>query len=199
MTDMSDRPAIRNDYDLAVTLALALREAHAAGDTEYERRFAATLSQAVHTVSLTVDPGRNTVARLVYSNGRPDPKLLAQLFGPYARHARPAGSLNSLIVRAQQAGQLAASLAHDAEGTSASTMGDAHHPGDDTGRLVLEAYRAFGAEELKAVLRGYQAGYNARASELGDYVVRWIEIKNGINWALPGATDEEARSIKAAL
>lgn len=196
---MSDQPEIRDDYDLAVVLSLALREAHAAGDTEYERRFAATLSQTVHTLSRVADPAAETAASLVYSNGRPDPKLLAQLFGPYVRHARPAGSLNSLIVRAQQTGRLAAGLAHDAEGTPASTVDDAHHPGGDTGRLALEAYRAFGIEELKAVLRGYQAGYNARASELGDYVVRWSEIKNGISWALPGATDEEVRSIKAAL
>ena len=35
MTDMSQQPEIRNDYDLAITLAVALREAHAARDAEW--------------------------------------------------------------------------------------------------------------------------------------------------------------------
>ncbi|WP_159554330.1 hypothetical protein [Citricoccus sp. K5] len=68
-------------------------------------------------------------------------------------------------------------------------------PPRHVGQLALEACRTFDTGELKAVLRGYQAGYNARASELGDYVVRWIEIKYGIN----GAAEEEARIILAAL
>lgn len=108
-------------------------------------------------------------------------------------------SLNKLIVRAQCVGQHAADLAHNADRDLVSTVDYAQPPGDDTGRLTLDAYRVFGTEEVKAVLLGYQAGYNARASELGDYVVRWIEIKNGISWALPGATEEEARNIVAAL
>lgn len=107
--------------------------------------------------------------------------------------------LNRLIVRAQRVGQHAADLAHGAEGAPASTMGDTHHPGDDTGRLVLEAYRSYGGEEVKAVVRAYQAGYNARAGELGDYVARWIEIKNGIIHALPGACEAEQQAILAAL
>lgn len=108
-------------------------------------------------------------------------------------------SLNHLIVRAQRVGQHAADLAHDADVDRVSTWGDDHHPGGDVGWLVLEAYRAFGVEEAKTVLRGYQASYNGRAGELGDFVVRWIEIKNGMGWTLPGVTEEEARNIVAAL
>lgn len=108
-------------------------------------------------------------------------------------------SLNHLIVRAQCVGQHVADLAHDADVDLASTVGDAHHPGGNAGPLVLEAYRAFGVEEMKAVLRGYQAGYNARAGELGDFVVRWIEIKNGIGRALPVVAEEEAQDIVTAL
>lgn len=104
--------------------------------------------------------------------------------------------LNELIVRAQRVGQYAAELAHDAgEEGPASTVGDAHHPGDDTGRLVLEAYRGYGVETVPAVVRGYQGGYNARAADFGDTVVRWPEIARGIAWALPGATENEARLI----
>lgn len=108
-------------------------------------------------------------------------------------------SLNHLIVRAQRVGQHAADLAHHVDGDLAATGDDAQHPGEDTCRLALEAYRSFGLKEANAVIRGYQAGYNARASELGDFVVRWIEIKNGISWALHGVTEEETRNILAAL
>lgn len=109
-------------------------------------------------------------------------------------------SLNELIVRAQHVGQCAADLAHEAgEEGPASTVGDAHHPGDDTGRLVLAAYRGYGVEEMRAVVRGYQGGYNAAAADLGDYVVRWPQIVAGIGWALPGATEDEAAAITTAL
>lgn len=108
-------------------------------------------------------------------------------------------SLNQLIVRAQQVGRYAADLAHDADGDPASTVSDAHHPGDDAGRLVLEAYRCYGVEEMRAVVRGYQGGYNAAAADLGDYVMRWPQIVASIGWALPGATEEEAAAITTAL
>lgn len=108
-------------------------------------------------------------------------------------------SLNRLIVQAQRAGRHAADLAHDAQENPASTVGEAHHPGDDTGRLVLAAYRRYGVEEMRAVVRGYQAGYNGRAADLGVYVVRRPEIKAGIGGALGGATAAEARDIPAAL
>lgn len=109
-------------------------------------------------------------------------------------------SLNQLIVRAQRVGEYAAKLAHNAgdEGP-ASTVGDAHHPGDDTGSLVLEALRNYGIETVPAVVRGYQGGYNARAADFGDTIVRWPEIARGIEWALPGATENEARMIITAI
>lgn len=108
----------------------------------------------------------------------------------------PQAPLNQLIVRAQRVGQYAADQAN---AISKSFEGDAHHPGDDTGRLVLEAYRTYGAEDMRAVVRAYQGGYNARAADLGDYVIRWPQIKAGIHWALPGATDQELIEIPAAL
>lgn len=109
-------------------------------------------------------------------------------------------SINHLIVRAEGVGRYAADLAHELrEGVAVSPGSNAHHPGDDTGRLALDAYRNHGAEEMKSVVKGYQAGYNARAQELGDDHVRWVQIKNGIGWALPGATDAEQAAIPAAL
>jgi hypothetical protein len=108
-------------------------------------------------------------------------------------------SLNNLIVRAQRVGRNAADLAHDIPGDPRSTGGDAHLPGEDAARLILAAYRSFGIEETKAVVRGYQAGYNTRAAEHGDFGVRWIDLKVGISWALPGATEDEQRTISAAL
>lgn len=114
--------------------------------------------------------------------------------GPKGEGDKPMISLNHLIVRAQRAGQHTAELAHHADMGLASTKDDAHHLGGDIGHLALIAYRTFGLEEAKAIMRGYQAGYNARASELGDFVVRWIDLKNGISRTLPGATEEESRN-----
>jgi hypothetical protein len=188
---------MRDDYDLAVVLAAGLRAAHATGDADRKRRIAATLRRVVHLLSLEAGV-RGPGSALVHFNGRVDPVRVADLLGPYAPSDAP-GSLNALIVRAQQAGRQAADLDHGANDQPASGAGEAHHPGDDTGRLVLQAYRSFGAEEMKAVVRGYQAGYNARAAELGNLSVGWIEIRNGMRWALPGATGDETRSIVAAL
>lgn len=109
-------------------------------------------------------------------------------------------SINNLIVRAEKVGSHAAEAAHSIySGLPVQPGSNAHHPGDDTGRLVLDAYRNHGAEEMKAVVKGYQAGYNAKAAELGDTAVRWIQIKNGIGWALNGATDEELTAIASAM
>lgn len=115
---------------------------------------------------------------------------------PMNREVNSPAPLNQLIVRAQNVGQYASDQAH---ALSKSVEGGAHHPGDDTGRLVLEAYRTYGAEDMRAVVRAYQGGYNARAADLGDYVIRWPQIKAGIHWALPGATDQELIEIPAAL
>lgn len=82
-------------------------------------------------------------------------------------------SINNLIVRAEKVGRFAADLAHELhKGVAVSPNSNAHHPGDDTGRLALDAYRNHGAEEMKSVVKGYQAGYNARAQELGSDHVR---------------------------
>ena len=102
-----------------------------------------------------------------------------------------------LITKAQNIGRYAADLAHD--GSAADLSPSAHHPGDDTGRVVLEALRKFGATSVRDVLEAYQSGYNNKAADLGDPVVRMIQIKNGIHYALPGATDEEIQAIKDQL
>jgi hypothetical protein len=188
---------MKDDYDLAMVLAAGLRAAHEAGDADRKRRIAATLRRVVHLLSHEAGvsgPG----ADMVHFNGRVDPGRVAALLGPYAPPSAP-GSLNALIVRAERAGRHAADLAHGAGGQPATGGGEARHPGDGAGRLVLEAYRSFGVGEMRAVVRHYQAGYNARAGELGDLVVRWVEIRNGMRRALPGATGDEARDIVAAL
>lgn len=106
-------------------------------------------------------------------------------------------SSNELIIKARSIGKYAANLAHG-EATSNIAAG-AHHPGDDTGSVVLEAYRAFGLSSVIEIIEAYQGGYNSQAAELGDPVVRRAQIKNGIGWALPSATKEEIRAIKDEL
>lgn len=103
-------------------------------------------------------------------------------------------SLNNLIDRAANVGRYAAGLAGDTD-----LIGDAHHPGDDTGRLVLEAYREYGAEAVRSVVAAYQFAYNEHAKEHGGQLIEQIHIKNGIGWSLAGATDAELEEIPAAL
>lgn len=90
-------------------------------------------------------------------------------------------------------------------GKYASKEGDSfagsysHHPGDDTGRYVIKAYRGHGPEGAKAVALAYLESYNEHAGELGARQATLREIKNGIEFALPGATETEAEAIHAAL
>ena len=109
-------------------------------------------------------------------------------------------SQNNSISKAQGIGRYAAEQAQaSSKGAAVNAGTNSHHPGDDTGKLVLDAFRTEGAEGMKAVVKGYQEGYNARAAELGTESVSWDQIKNGIGWALPGATDEEEAAIPAAM
>ncbi|MFF5794556.1 hypothetical protein ACFY5D_21140 [Paeniglutamicibacter sp. NPDC012692] len=75
----------------------------------------------------------------------------------------------------------------------------AHHPGDNTGRYVIEAYRGHGPEGVRAVVLAYLESYNEHARELGARQATLQEIKNGLEFALPGATEAEAEAIHAAL
>lgn len=107
------------------------------------------------------------------------------------------GTSQELINRAANIGRYAANNEHV---TGAATISSAaHHPGDDTGRLVLEAYRRFGASAVREVVEAYQGGFNNQAAENGDPVISRIQIKNGIGSALPGASDEEIRAIEDEL
>ncbi|MHA7306638.1 hypothetical protein ACX80E_15585 [Arthrobacter sp. TMN-49] len=104
----------------------------------------------------------------------------------------------NFIVQAEKIGQYAVNNAHGC-GYAFEPGSDAHHPGDDIGRLVLDAYRNHSVEEMKAVIKAYQAGYNVKAIELGDTAVGWEQIKNGVGFALPGASADELEAIPAAM
>lgn len=107
-------------------------------------------------------------------------------------------SSNELIVKAKSIGKFAADSAH-VTGATSTISADTHHPGDDTGRLVLAAYREFGSSVVRPIVEAYQGGYNNQAAERGDPVIRMAQIKNGIRYALPDATDAEIENIMDAL
>ena len=73
---------IIDDYDLAVALAQALREAHAAGDAEHERDLAVTLAQTAHVLAIAADPAGTAAAAATHTNGRPDAALIDRLLHP---------------------------------------------------------------------------------------------------------------------
>lgn len=107
-------------------------------------------------------------------------------------------SSNDLNIKAKNIGKYAADNAHATDATS-TLSANTHHPGDDTGRLVLDAYRKFGSSAVRPILEAYQGGYNSQATEYGDPVIRMVQIKNGIGYALPNATAEEIIAIEQEL
>jgi hypothetical protein len=70
---------VHDDYDLAVALASALRDARAAGDVPWERTLAATLAQVSHVLAQTVDPAEEAMPAITHLNGRPDAEAIRVL------------------------------------------------------------------------------------------------------------------------
>lgn len=109
-------------------------------------------------------------------------------------------SINELMVLAGELGEYAADRLH---GLSPKIVvvpqSNAHHPGYDTGDLVLQAYRSYGVEVVRPILEGYQRGYNARATERQGLLLCFVQITNGVGEALPHATEEERTAIICAL
>lgn len=81
-------------------------------------------------------------------------------------------SINNLIVRAEKMGCYAAERTHGRRtGMTVGHGSTAQHPGDNMARFVIEACRQHGVEEMISVITGYQRGYNARATELGEKMI----------------------------
>ncbi|MBT1633258.1 hypothetical protein [Curtobacterium flaccumfaciens] len=79
MTDRTDDLIVQDNYDLAVALATALRDARSAGDPQWERSLAATLAQTAHHLSLAVDPGQEVMPAITHLNGYPDSAAIRTL------------------------------------------------------------------------------------------------------------------------
>lgn len=101
-------------------------------------------------------------------------------------------SLNDLIVRAENVGHYAASLA-PMNSLSLPEDDPTVSSGENLGTLAVAAYRIYGIQEMKAVIRGYQFGYNKNAQERGNLNIRWTQIREHLYWAIPGATETETR------
>ncbi|MEO3931438.1 hypothetical protein WMO79_01305 [Micrococcaceae bacterium Sec7.4] len=110
-------------------------------------------------------------------------------------------AINDVIDQARKAGRFAAGQSKSLSGGTSVIRGtNAHHPGDDVGILVLDAYRDHGRHQAVEVVNGYQDGYNARAAELGTDRVDRDQIKKGIGLALPPrTTDVEEDALRGAL
>lgn len=77
---------------------------------------------------------------------------------------------------------------------------NAHQTTHDMGAVVLDAYRGYGVDAMRRVVKSYQGGYNAKATALGTTTVDWEQIRNGIGLAFPPmVTDEEEEAIPAAM
>lgn len=108
--------------------------------------------------------------------------------------------LNKLVKDAEQTGRYAANLAHElGKGVTIAPDTDSHHPGDDTGRIVVKAFREHGEDGVRNVAHGYERGYNERSQHHGDTPVTREQIKNGMPYALAGVTKTEESAILSAL
>lgn len=70
---------IADDYDLAAAIALALRDAQAAGNVEHARQLAATLRDLADGFVREVDPAETTAALLPYLNGQLDQAAVSHM------------------------------------------------------------------------------------------------------------------------
>lgn len=77
-----DVDAIRDEHELAAALAIALRDAKAAGDLDKERLLHATLSQTVHTLGLDIEDDDAVSAAVVLLNGKLDQDRIRGLLEP---------------------------------------------------------------------------------------------------------------------
>jgi hypothetical protein len=104
-------------------------------------------------------------------------------------------SIDDAIARAKEIGR------YEGHNDKALIPGtNVHQTPHDIGNLVLDIYRDHGVDEVKAVVRSYQEGYNSQAADLGLPTVDWDQIRNGIGLSLPNrATDDEEDAIPAAL
>ena len=104
-------------------------------------------------------------------------------------------SINAAIERAEDLGRNKAPL-----GSPALDRTNGHQVVYPMGVLALDVYREHGANGLKKIGQAYQAGYNARAQQLGIARLDYVDIVNRIGAMLPpSATDEERIAIPEAM
>lgn len=99
-------------------------------------------------------------------------------------------NLNTLLTRASKVGTYAASLEVDHQ---RGTKDQIHHVGDDTGRIVTEAYREFGAEAAAQVVDEYLAAFNVARNDASIREVTPNEAIKNLSWAIPSNTLTETQ------
>lgn len=76
---------------------------------------------------------------------------------------------------------------------------DLHHPGDDTGRLMCDAYDAVGAEGAADVLDAYLTAYNQRRRAHGLPTIAAETLTTNLGWAASiRATPEQIEDMRTA-
>lgn len=111
-------------------------------------------------------------------------------------------NLDELIAQATKVGAYAAELERGLEkpGSPRGKDDHLHHAGDDTGRLVTEAYRAHGADAAAQVIEAYLAEFNRQRARDGVPALSAKQVIAHLPWAImpTGITsDQQAEVCKA--
>lgn len=79
------------------------------------------------------------------------------------------------------------------EGRKRAGEDELHHPGDDTGRLMWEAYEADGASAAVDVLDAYVTAYNHQRELAGQPAIPHETIRDNFVWAVSMRDDRDAQ------
>lgn len=93
--------------------------------------------------------------------------------------------LETIIEEATKTGTYAGQLDRAGRAKGHNLDDKIHHPGDDTGKHVLRAYKLGGAEAASEVFAAYLHAFNAvRAADLQKPLTQQLAIAN-LQWAIP--------------
>lgn len=108
-------------------------------------------------------------------------------------------NVQDLIGKASKVGAWAAQLESVDENRGANDQ--IHHLGDDTGDLITQAYREFGADAAAQVIEAYLASFNSARSKAGVRRITDEEAIAHLEWAIrpQGISEEEQRQVRFAF
>ncbi|PWJ22999.1 hypothetical protein ATK17_3956 [Branchiibius hedensis] len=106
-----------------------------------------------------------------------------------------------LLARAKEIGAYAAELELGIAKSGSKPDDLIHHLGDDTGRVITDAYRLAGAGLAAEVVDAYLVSFNAARARAGWAPLSREDAIHNLQWAIlpQGITAEEQQEVRAAF